>query len=130
MLFHDFADLDESTQYWFLLQTMYTMGLTHELISTNSSFGFVGLNKLIRKIHGIYNTYSFNLFLFVQGKLFNQYTCIEIDNWLDLMTEFSRYYAYITYVPQTIGFLPRYYRAPLLIGFGRGCPRKTKLKYN
>ena len=74
MLFHDFADLDESTQYWFLLQTMYTMGLTHELISTNSSFGFVGLNKLIRKIHGIYNTYSFNLFLFVQGKLFNQYT--------------------------------------------------------
>ena len=59
---------------------MYTMDLTHELISTNSSFGFVGLNKLIRKIHGIYNTYSFNLFLFVQGKLFNQYTCIEIDN--------------------------------------------------
>jgi hypothetical protein len=43
------------------------------------------------------------------------------------MTEFSRYYAYITYVPQTICFLPRYYRAPLLIGFGRGCPRKTKL---
>jgi hypothetical protein len=73
MLFHDFADLDESTQYWFLLQTMYTMDLTHELISTNSSFGFVGLNKLIRKIHGIYNTYFFNLFLFVQGKLFNQY---------------------------------------------------------
>jgi hypothetical protein len=35
--------------------------------------------------------------------------------------------SYITYVPQTIGFLPRYYRAPLLIGFGRGCPRKTKL---
>ena len=52
---------------------------------------------------------------------------IEIDNWLDFMTEFSRYCAYITYVPQTIGFLPRYYRAPLLIGFGRGCPRKTKL---
>jgi hypothetical protein len=23
MLFHDFADLDESTQYWFLLQTIY-----------------------------------------------------------------------------------------------------------
>lgn len=53
--------------------------------------------------------------------------CIEIDNWLDFMTEFTRYCAYITYVPQTIGFLPRYYRAPLLIGFGRGCPRKTKL---
>ena len=35
------------------------------------------------------------------------------------MTEFFRYCAYITYVPQTIGFLPRYYRAPLLIGFGR-----------
>jgi hypothetical protein len=32
MLFHDFADLDESTQYWFLLQTIYTMDLTHELI--------------------------------------------------------------------------------------------------
>jgi hypothetical protein len=57
MLFHDFADLDESTQYWFMLQTIYTMDLTHELIQTNSSFGFVGFNKLIRKIHGIYNTY-------------------------------------------------------------------------
>jgi hypothetical protein len=54
-------------------------------------------------------------------------TCIEIDNWLDYMTEFSRYCAYITYVPQTIGFLPRFYRAPLLIGFGRCCSRKTKL---
>jgi len=32
MLFHDFADLNESTQYWFLLQTIYTMDLTHELI--------------------------------------------------------------------------------------------------
>ena len=32
------------------------MDLTHELIEINSSFGFVGLNKLIRKIHGIYNT--------------------------------------------------------------------------
>jgi hypothetical protein len=36
MLFYDFADLDESTQYWFLLQTIlyiYTaMDLTHELI--------------------------------------------------------------------------------------------------
>jgi hypothetical protein len=53
--------------------------------------------------------------------------CIEIDNCMDFMTEFSRYCASITYVPQTIGFLPRFYRAPLLIGFGRGCPRKTKL---
>ena len=43
------------------------MDLTHELIETNSSFGFVGLNKLIRKIHGIYNTYFFEL----QGKLWN-----------------------------------------------------------
>jgi hypothetical protein len=32
MLFHDFADLDESTHYWFLLPTIYTMDLTHELI--------------------------------------------------------------------------------------------------
>ena len=54
-------------------------------------------------------------------------SCIEIDNWLDFMTEFSRYCAYITQVPQTIGFLPRFYRAPLLIGFGRGRPWKTKL---
>jgi hypothetical protein len=54
-------------------------------------------------------------------------SCIEIDNWLDFMTEFSRYCAYITQLPQTIGFLPRFYRAPLLIGFGRGRPWKTKL---
>ena len=32
------------------------MDLTHELIQTNSSFRFVGLNKLIRKTHGIYDT--------------------------------------------------------------------------
>ena len=32
MLFHDLADLDENTQYWFMVQTMYTMDLTHELI--------------------------------------------------------------------------------------------------
>ena len=32
MLFHDFADLYESTQYWFMLQNIYTMDLTHELI--------------------------------------------------------------------------------------------------
>jgi hypothetical protein len=44
----------------FYLQTIYSMDLTHELIYTNSSFGFVGLNKLIRKIHGIYNTESVN----------------------------------------------------------------------
>jgi hypothetical protein len=56
MLFHDFADLHESTQYWFMLQNIYTMDLTHELIETNSSFGLVGSIKLIRKIHGIYNT--------------------------------------------------------------------------
>ena len=36
------------------------MDLTHELIKINSSFGFVGLNKLIRKIHGIYNTKRLN----------------------------------------------------------------------
>ena len=36
MLFHDFADLDESTHYWFQLQTIYTMDLTHELIQNNS----------------------------------------------------------------------------------------------
>jgi hypothetical protein len=32
------------------------MDLTHDFIKANSSFGFVGFNKLIRKIHGIYNT--------------------------------------------------------------------------
>ena len=55
MLFHDF-DVIHLSIMLFLLQTIYTMDLTHELILTNSSFGFVGLNKLIRKIHGIYNT--------------------------------------------------------------------------
>lgn len=40
------------------------MDLTHELISTNSSFGFVGLNKLISKIYGIYNTWHILSFRF------------------------------------------------------------------
>ena len=42
------------------------MDLIYELINTNSSFGSVGLNKLIRKIHGIYNTcFNFIASLFV-----------------------------------------------------------------
>jgi hypothetical protein len=73
MLFHDFADLDESTQYWFLLQTIYT-------------FGIVGLNKLIRKIHGIcirkihgrfldnwiiFNCVFFSFFFFINTQMFH-----------------------------------------------------------
>ena len=77
MLFHDFADLDESIQYWFLLQPIYTMDLTRELIYTNSSFGFVGLNKLIRKIHGVYNT-CMRRIKFWLSILSRQ----SLDNWL------------------------------------------------
>jgi uncharacterized protein YhhL (DUF1145 family) len=46
---------------------------THELVQTNSSFGFVGLNKLIiRKIHGIYNTcfiYIFGIFSLLKSSI-------------------------------------------------------------
>jgi hypothetical protein len=40
-----------------LLQNLYRSCLTHELIEAHLPFGFVCLNKLIRKTRGIYNTY-------------------------------------------------------------------------
>ena len=54
----------------FLLQSiLYTTCLTHKLIYRNSFFGFVCLNKLIRKTRDIYNI--------------SPYLCRNTDYWMD-----------------------------------------------